>query len=166
MEKVKYIIIAGTALVTAIAVFVIFSHSEEAKVKKQFKYLAQKMKKTPGEITLTSAAKANRIRDLFTEKCTIYAPAYSFSKDISSQGLPIVVMASRSPYSKISLKFHDFVIDFPKKDRADVNLTARMKGKRKKGEYSDGIHELKCKLKKIKDTWLLEEIEMVEVLEK
>jgi hypothetical protein len=121
------------------------------KLKKQFKYLAQKMKKTLGEITLTSAAKANKIRDLFTETCTIHAPAYSFSKDISSQDLPTLVMVARSPYSKISLKFHDFVIDFPEKDLADVNLTARMTDKRKTEESGDGIHELKCKLKKIKD---------------
>jgi hypothetical protein len=166
MEKVRYIIVAGTVLAAAIAAFIILSHSEEAKVKKQFKYLAQKMKKTPREITLTSAAKANRIRNLFTETCTIHAPAYSFSQDISSQDLPAIVMATRSPYSKISLKFQDFVIDFPGKDRADVSLTAHMTGKRKTGEYSDGIHELKCKLKKIKDTWLLKEIEMVEVLKK
>jgi hypothetical protein len=75
-------------------------------------------------------------------------------------------MAARSLYSKISLKFHDFVIDFPEKDHADVNLTAHMTGKRKTGEYSDGIHELKCKLKKIEDIWLLKEIEIVEVLKK
>jgi hypothetical protein len=166
MEKVKYIIIAGTTFVAVIAAIIIFSHSEGAKVKKQFIYLAQKMKKNPGEITLTSAAKANKIRDLFAETCTIQAPAYSFSQVISSQDLPTLVMASRSPYSKISLKFYDFVIDFREKDLADVNLTARMTGKRKTGEYSDGIHELKCKLKKIEDTWLLKEIELVEVLEK
>ena len=166
MVKAKYIIIAGTILVAAIAAFIIFTHSEEAKVKKQLKFLAYKMKKTPGEITLTSAAKANRIRDLFTDICAIHAPAYSFSKEISSQDLPVLVMATRSLYSKISLKFHDFVIDFPEKDRADVNLTAHMTGKRKNGEYSDGIHELRCKLKKVEDTWLLKEIEMVEVLKK
>jgi hypothetical protein len=166
MEKIKYIIATGTVLVAAIAAFFIFSHSEEAKVKRQFKYLAQKMKKTPGEITLTSAAKANKIRNLFAETCAIQAPAYSFSQVISSQDLPTLVMASRSPYSKISLEFHDFVIDFQEEDRADVNLTARMTGKRKTGEYSEGIHELKCKLRKIEDTWLLKEIEMVEVLKK
>jgi hypothetical protein len=166
MEKLKYIIAAGAVLVAVIATFMIVSDSEEAKVKKQFKYLAQKMKKTPGEVTLASAVKANKIRDLFTETCTIHAPAYSFSQDISSQDLPTLVMASRSPYSKISLKFHDFAIDFPEKDRADVNLTAYMTGKRKTGESSNGIHELKCKLRKIKNTWLLKEIEMVEVLKK
>ena len=166
MEKVKYIITAGTVLFITITAFTIFSHSEEAEIKKQFKYLAQKMKKTSGEITLTSAAKANKIRELFTETCSIHAPAYSFSQDISSQDLPTLVMVTRSPYSKISLKFHDFVIDFPEEDRADVNLTAHMTGKRRNGEYSDGVHELKCKLKKIEDTWLLNEIEMVEVLEK
>ena len=166
MEKLKYIIITGIVLAITIAAFINISHSEEAKIKKQFKYLAHKMKKTSGEITLTSAAKANKIRDLFTETCSIHAPAYSFSQDISSQDLPTLVMATRSPYSKISLKFHDFVIDFPEEDRAEVNLTAHMTGKRKNGGSSSGIHELKCQLKKVKDTWLLNEIEMVEVLEK
>jgi hypothetical protein len=166
MEKLKYIIAAGAVLVAVIATFMIVSDSEEAKVKRQFKYLARKIKKAPGEITLTSAAKANKIRNLFTETSSIQAPAFSFSKEITSKDMPTLVMATRLPYAKISLKFQDFIIDFPDKDRADVNLTARMKGKRKTGEYSDGVHELKCKLKKIKDTWLLNEIEMVEVLNK
>ena len=95
MEKVKYIIIAVTVLVATIAAFITFSHSEEAKVIKQFKYLAQKMNKTPREITLTSAAKANKIRDLFTETCTIHAPAYSFSKDISSKEGKLAVLSHK-----------------------------------------------------------------------
>jgi hypothetical protein len=166
MEKVKYITIFGAVLIAGVSAFIIFSQSEAARVKKPFKFLEEKMKKTPEETQLISAAKANRIKELFTETSTIHAPAYSFSRQISSQDLYALVLNLRSQYSKVSLKFYDFVIDFPEKDLADVNLTATMTGKLTTGEYFDEIHELKCILKKIEDIWLLKEIELVEVLEK
>lgn len=166
MEKIKYISILGTVLIAGIIAFIIFSQSEVAKVKKQFKYLEERIKKTPEETRLISAAKAKRIKELFTETSKIHAPAYSFSREILSQDLSVLVLNLRSQYSKISLKFYDFVIDFPEKDLADVNLTATMTGKLTTGEYFDEIHELKCILKRIEDIWLLKEIELVEVLEK
>lgn len=166
MGKVKYVIIPGVVLVAGIIAFIVFSQSEEARIKKQFKSLAEKMKKAPEETQLISAAKANRIKEWFTGTCTIHAPAYSFSRDISSQDLSTLVLTERSKYSEISLKFYDFVIDFPEKGAADVNLTANMTGNLTTGEYIDDFHELKCKLRKIEDIWLLKEIEVVEVLKK
>jgi hypothetical protein len=164
--KIKYIVIAGAVLVAGIIAFVIFSQSEEAKIKKQFNFLAEKMNKTPNETPLIAVARANRIKDLFAETCTVHAPAYSFSRDISSQDLSSLVLTTRSRYSEMSLEFYDFVIEFPEEGSADVNLTASMTGKLTTGEYVDDIHELKCKLKKTEDIWLLKEIEVVEVLKK
>ena len=166
MEKIKYIVAAGVVLAAGIIAFFIFFQSEEAKVKKQFSVLAEKMKKTEKEAPLVAAAKANRTKELFAETCTVHAPAYSFSRDISSQDLPALVFTTRSRYSEISLEFYDFVIEFPAKDSAHVNLTASMTGKLTSGEYADDIHELKCKLKKTEDIWLFKEIEVVEVLKK
>ena len=166
MGKIKYIVIAGAVLVAGIIAFIIFSQSEEAKVKKQFNFLAEKMNKTPNETPLISVARANRIKNLFAETCTVHAPAYSFSRNISSQDLSSLVLTTRSRYSEMSLEFYDFVIEFPEEGSADVNLTASMTGKLTTGEYVDDIHELKCKLKKTEDIWLLKEIEVVEVLKK
>lgn len=166
MVKIRYIVIAGALLVAGIIAFVSFSQSEEAKIKKQFNLLAEKMKKRPDETRLMAAAKANRIKDLFAEICIVHASAYSFSREISSQHLPSLVLTTRARYSEISLEFYDFVIGFPEEGSADVNVTARMTGKLTTGEYVDDIHELKCKLKKTEDIWLLREIEVVEVLKK
>ncbi|MGD8984820.1 MAG: hypothetical protein PVH99_08985 [Desulfobacteraceae bacterium] len=166
MGKIKYIVIAGAVLVAGIIAFIIFHQSEEAKVKKQFNFLAEKMNKTPNETPLISVARANRIKNLFAETCTVHAPAYSFSRNISSQDLSSLVLTTRSRYSEMSLEFYDFVIEFPEGGSADVNLTASMTGKLTTGEYVDDIHELKCKLKKTEDIWLLKEIEVVEVLKK
>ena len=166
MEKIKYIIIAAMVLAAGIIVFLIFSQSEEAKVKKQFHVLAEKMKKMPNETPLIGAARANRIKELFAETCTVHAPAYAFSRDISSQDVPPLVITTRSRHSEISLEFYDFDIAFPEEGSAEVNVTASMTGKLTTGEYVDEIHELKCKLKKPEEIWLLKEIEVVEVLKK
>lgn len=166
MEKIKYIIILGVVLVAGIIAFIFVSQSEEARIRKQFKFLAENMKKTPKEPPLISSSKANRIKALFTETCTIHAPAYSFSRDLSSQELFSLVLTARSKYSEISLKFYDLNIDFPQKGTAIVRLSAGMTGKLRTGEDMDDIHELECKLTKVEDNWLLKKIQMVEVLKK
>ncbi len=166
MVKIRYILIAGAVLAAGIVAFFIFSQSEEAKVKKQFSVLAEKVKKTEQESPLVAAAKANTIKGLFAETCTVHAPAYSFSRDISSQDLPSLVLTTRSRYSEMSLEFYDFVIEFPEEGSAQVNLTARILGELTTGKYVDDVHELRCKLQKAEDVWLLKEIEVVEVLEK
>ncbi len=166
MVKAKYSIIAGGVLVAGIIAFFIFSQSEEAKVKKQFEFIADKIEKTPGESKIIAATKANRIREVFAETCKIHAPAHSFSRDTSSDELSTLFLSERFEYSEISLKFYDFAIDFPEKGSAQVNLTASMEGKLTTGEFIEDLHELKCKLQKIEDIWRLKEIEMVEVLKK
>ena len=166
MEKIKYIGIAGAVLAAGIIAFVIFSQTEEAKVKRQFSVLAEKIKKTPNETPLVAAAKANRIKELFAETCAVHAPAYSFSRDILSQDLPSLVLTTRSRYSEMSLEFYDFVIEFPEEGTAQVNLTARIVGKLTTAKNVDDVHELKCKLQKTEKIWLLKGIEVVEVLQK
>jgi len=166
VEKIKYMVITGAVLAAGIIAFFIFSQSEEAKVKKQFSVLAEKIKKTEKETPLVAAAKANRIKALFAETCTVHAPAYSFSRDISSQDLPSLVLTTRSRYSKMSLEFYDFAIEFPEEGSAQVSLTARILGKLTTGKDVDDVHELRCKLQKREELWLLKEIEVVEVLEK
>ena len=166
MVKAKHIIIAGGILTAGIIAFYIFLQSEEAQVKKQFEFIAEKIEKAPGENHIIAAAKANRIREVITDPCKIHAPAYLFSREASSDELSTFVLSKRSRYSAISLKFYDFVIDFPEKDTARVNLTESMEGKLKTGEFVEDIHELKCQLQKIEDIWRLKEIEVVEVLRK
>ena len=166
MVKAKYIIVAGGVLVAGIIAFFIFSQREEAKVEKQFKFSAKKIEKTPEESQIVAVTKANRIREVFTETCNIHAPAHSFSEDISSDELSTLFLTNRSHYLEISLKFYDFVIDFPEKDTAQVNVTASMEGKLTTGELVEDLHELKCKLQKIEGIWRLKEIEIVEVLRK
>jgi hypothetical protein len=164
--KAKHVVIAALLLAAGIIVFFVFFQSEEAKVKRQFKRIAEKVEKTPEESVVVSATKANRIGEAFTKTCTVHAPVYSFSRDIPSDELTTLILSMRSQYSEISVKLYDFVIDFPEKGSAHVGLTANMEGKLTTGEPTADLHEFKCKLEKIEDVWLIKEAEMVQVLKK
>ena len=166
MVKARHFILAGGVLIAGIVAVFIFLHNEEAKVKKQFAFVAGKIQKTPGENQIIAAAKANRIREVVTDPIKIHAPTYSFSGIVSSATLSTYVLRKRSLYSAISLKFYDFVIEFPNKDTAQVNVTESMEGKLRTGEVIKDLHELKCKLQKVEDIWRLKEIDVVEVLRK
>ncbi len=166
MVKAKHLIVAGVVLIAGIIAVFTFFQSEEAKVKKQFEFIAEKIEKEPNENSIIAAAKANRITELIIEPFKIIAPAYSLSRDISSGELSTFVLLKRSQYAEIFFEFYDFSIEFPEKDTARVNLTASMEGKLNPGEFVQDFHEMRCKLQKMEDTWRLKEIEIVEVLRK
>ena len=66
----------------------------------------------------------------------------------------------------MKLKFYDIAVVFPERDGAKVSLTARVVGKLTTGEYVDETQELECVLKKIKNKWLFNDVEMLEVWKK
>ncbi|MDY6881077.1 MAG: hypothetical protein V2J25_04735 [Desulfatiglans sp.] len=166
MVKAKYLIFAGGIFAAAIIAFFLFSESEEDRVKEQFEFIAEQVDKSQGENQIIAAAKANRTKEVMIDPLKIHAPAYSISRDISSNEVSTFFLSTRSQYSEISLKFYDFTIAFPGGDTAQVTLTASMEGRSRGGESIQDHHELACTLLKIQDVWRFQEIEVVEVLRK
>jgi hypothetical protein len=166
MVKAKHIIVVAGILAGGMLVALIFWQSEEAKIRKQFEFIAEKFEKTPGESPIMAAAKANQIREVSAERCRVDAPAYSAPRDILSDELPGIFARIRSEYSAISLTFHDFVIEFPEQDTAKVNVTVIMEGELASGDPIEDFHELECILEKIDEVWRFKEVEVVEVLRK
>ena len=166
MVTTKHLIMTAIVLTVGIIAFIVFFQSEEAKIKKQFKFIAEKIEKEQDENPIISAAKAKTIREVITDPLKINAPTNSFSREISYNELSTFLLAKRSLYSEISLKFYDFVIDFPEKNAAIVKSTEIMQGQLTSGELIEDIHEIKCILQKIDNTWKFKEIEVIEVLKK
>ena len=157
--------IPGVILAIGVILFFILQPEDAARIKKQFDFLSANIDKAPDENQLIGAANAKRIRSAFTETVTIHASAYNYTRDIAAAELPALVLSARAPYTKLSLTFYDYTIDFPQKDRADVQVTSRLRGQLPSGEAVEDIQELNCNLRKIDDTWRFEAIEVVEVLE-
>jgi hypothetical protein len=166
MVKIKYFIIVSIFIAAGIAVFFFVFESQEAKIKKQFKFIAEKMEKYEEESPLISGAKAKSLTKAIANPALIIIPAYSYSKETSSESLTRTILTMRSQYSKISMTFYDFVFDYMDEITAQVIVTAGLKGKLRAGEVLEDIHEVTCSLKKIDDVWTFIKIEVVDVLKK
>jgi hypothetical protein len=166
MVRFKNIIIGALVLVIGIGVTLYFFPSEEKKIRKQFRLLAEWVSKDPGENTFTMAYKVKNIGTLFDGTCEFKVPVYSFSGSYTPEEISGYAARGRLFCSQLYLKFYDLVIVFPEKGVAKVTLTARLTGKSNGGEYIDETHELESVLKKIEKRWLFSKFEVVEVLKK
>lgn len=164
MVKSKQTVFAIVILASVIAAYFIFSESEAEKVKKQFKFITEKINKESDESPLITAANANKIKEVFTDPFTLQAPDYETFRDVSTDEISPFVLTMQSQHLETSLKFYDYDIEFPSKDAAHVSVIERLRAKLKTGEYVEDINVLSCRLIKVDDTWLITEIEVVEAL--
>ena len=166
MVRFKNIVIGALVVVIGIGVTIYFFPSEEKKIKKQFRLLAEWVSKDSGENTFTMAYKVKNIGTLFDGTCEFEIPVYSFSGSYTPEEISGYAARGRLFCSRLYLKFYDLVIVFPEKGVAKVTLTAKLTGKSNVGEYIDETHELEFVLKKIEKRWLFSKFEVVEVLKK
>jgi hypothetical protein len=166
MVRFKNIIIGALVVVIGIGVTIYFFPSEEKKIKKKFRLLAEWVSKDPGENTFTMAYKVRNIGTLFDGTCEFKIPVYSFSGSYTPEEISGYAARGRLFCSQLYLKFYDLVIVFPEKGVAKVTLTAKLTGKSNVGEYIDETHELEFVLKKIEKRWLFSKFEVVEVLKR
>ncbi len=167
MVKRNVVIAAGlSAIIGFFVVYYVF-YNEEAKVKRRFNELAERISKEPDETKLIAAATINKITRMIQETIQVDIPSRSISKTFTRKDLAAPIYNARSHYSNMALRFVDFGIDLSQEGTAAVHVTGNLKGKLLSGESIDETHELYCLLKKDKnDEWLFSSIEIVEVLEK
>jgi len=166
MVRIKYVVTAAVLLIAGILVAVYLSQSEEKRVKKQFDSLSEWVSKDADETAFTMARKTQNIGTLFTESCEFKAPFYSLSGSYTPDDISSYAAQARLGFSRVSLHFYDLDIDFLEKTSAKVMVTGRLKGESKGGERLDEVREVHCVMKKIDNTWLFNEIEVIEVLKK
>lgn len=157
-----------TALVAAAGIFIFFWFftGDEMKIKKQLKNLAELVSKDSDEHPLMAAASARKIGNMFTEICMIKIPSHSISRTYKRENIPAYVMASRSRYSEISLKFHDIQIGFPDESIARIAFTAYVEAMWVSGEPIREVSEFVCRMEKIEKDWFFNQIEAISVLER
>jgi hypothetical protein len=166
MVRMKYISIAAVVVIAGILAILLIHPSEEKRVKKQFHLLSERVSKSQEENTFTQIQKIKEIGALFDRQFELKDPGESFSGSYSREELSTYAGSARMHFSQLDFIFYDFHIVFPEKEVAEVNLTARLKGRSTAGEQMDEIRELNCILKKIENKWLFNQVEVVEVLKK
>ena len=166
MVRFKKIIIPIVIAVVGIWAIAYFFPSEEKKVRKQFRLLAEWVSKDPGENTLTTVYKIKHVGTLFDTRCELKVPVYSFSGNYTADEISGYAAQGRLASSQLYLKFYDLDILFPEEGTARVTLTARLTGKLNAGDTIDETHEVESVLKKVEKKWLFNKFEVIEVLKK
>jgi hypothetical protein len=166
MVTVRHFFITALVAAAGIIVFFWFFTGDEAKIKKQFKNLAELVSKDSDEHQLMAAASAKKIGDMFTEACRIEIASHSISRTYKREDIPAHVIAARSQYSAILLKFHDIQIGFPEVGIARVEFTAYIEAVTLPGEQIREVHEFVCRMEKLEKHWFFNQIEALSVLER
>lgn len=163
---VKKIIIIIIVIIAAVVAYKLIVETEEDKVKKQFKRFAELAEKEPGETNLILAKKSRRIGAMVTNPVVVRVPEYHASGSYARQDIARRMAMGRTRFKQLSLKFFDLSVKIINDNNADANVTARVTGKKLNNEPFEGTHELLCRLKKVEDEWLFNQVEVVDVLEK
>lgn len=166
MVNKRNLAIAAVAVIGfGIGVFLLFQ-SDEAKIKKQFSVMADKIEKQADESDLMAAAAAHGIEKLFGPAVRIEIPSYSVDQTFPRNDISAHALYFRAMYREMGISFHDFHFQFPRENEAFVGLTAMFKAVTANGDPVNEIHEVECTLEKIDDEWLFTGIRGIDVLEK
>jgi len=150
----------------AVIIFFLFFQSDEAKIKKKFHKLAERVEKNGAEHDLIAAKKAHEIEQMFFGTVRIQIPSYKVDKTFPRSEISPHVLYARSLYQNISLTFHDFQFEFPTEENAIVEVTGVLEATTRSGQPVNEIHEAKCSLKKVDGKWMFTGIRGVQVLER
>jgi len=163
---VKKLVVAVVIVIVAVGVGMrLFGSSREAEVKKQLSSLSDLIEKTPDEKNVTTLLKANRVSDLFDQKCSLTMSGNPLSGTYSPSEMRALALRLRSGFTRVAVTFHDPDITFPDDQTAEVLMVTKVKGETASGK-ADEILETKCRLRHVEDSWRFAEFKVVESLQK
>jgi len=163
---VKKIVITVIAVIAAVAAYTFIVETEEDKVKKQFERVAELAEKEAGETNLAMANKSRQIGAMVTDPVTVTIPEYHASGSYPRQEITRRMAMGRTRFKQFSLEFFDLSVTIIDDTSADARVTAQVTGKKLNNQPFEGTHELRCRLNKVEDEWLFNQVEVVDVLEK
>jgi hypothetical protein len=112
------------------------------------------------------ALRVRGIGALFARTCLIELNRMELSGTQSPDNINTLAAAISMRFKKLSIKFFDINVDFPRQGLARVALTARLKALSKSEGLLTETHELEVELIDVDGDWYFSRISMVEVLQK
>lgn len=166
MVKGKHIAVAIAMVILGTLLVSYLFPSEEKKVRRQFRQLAECVSKKPVENAITMAQKTRNLGALFDESCTLTLPSDFTSGTYTPEDIMAYAVRGRAFFIDLSLTFYDLSVTFPEKGVAKVTVTANLRGTSTGGDQVDDTREIQCQLRKKEKRWLFSEVGVVEVLQK
>ncbi len=162
----KWTVTGAIVIVAGLAYYFFVYDSPEKQIRKQFAILAEKLEKQTGEYQLITAGKAMSTDDIFADIYTVDIPEYDTQKEITTKEMAQHILAFKSRFVAVSVKFYDLSVELTGENRAVAAVTVKIRATSTSGETEEDTREFECLLEKTEDDWKFYHIKTVEVLEK
>ncbi len=153
------------ATLLAVGLLFFLFPNREKEVKKQLNRLSAAASVQQDEPPLTSLKKAARIGKLFADTCTLSVQRPAINNSFSRKEIMDRISMAKRVFTKLEVSFYDITVQFPADSKAEALLTMRLLGKRGDQDFAD-VQEVQLTLEKVERKWLINGVELIEVLEK
>ena len=161
--RVMLLVIIAIAAVVILGIRIARSNNT-AVIKTQFRTLSRLMSGQKQESMLAMAANANRLKNLFTDPCTLSTPYQELAGSYEPSDVAAIAMQARSHFATFELSFSDVKVSFPDPATATANCTVTIRGGGP-DPFTD-TQELACTLKKVEGKWLFSDCRIIPVMQK
>ncbi len=138
--------------------------NDSARVRRQFRRLAECVAKAPGEGNLSLVMKTEVFTRLFAPECDMEFGEQALTGVFTPEQLTAQLVRGRSQLGTIALSFPDLAVSFPEPGVAIVAATARLQATHRNGQAVDETRELDCELRTVAGEWRFHRVAVVEVL--
>ena len=153
------------ATLLAIVLFFFLFPNREKEVKKQLNRLSAAASVQLDEPPLTSLKKAARIDKLFAGTCTLSAQRPAINSSFNRKEIMDRISMAKRVFTWLEVSFYDITVQFQSDSEAEALLTMRLLGKRGDQDFAD-VQEARFTLEEVDRKWLINGVELIEVLEK
>lgn len=163
----RWKLLLGLLAAGGVAGWLLLGGSEAARVKKQFRRLAETVSKPAGEGNLAMVVKAEGFVRLFAPECELSLPEEELNGSFTPEQLSALLIRGRTQLKTIAVSFPDLALVFPEPDQVVVAATARCQAVHADGRAAvEETRELECELRKLAGEWRFSRITVVQVLKR
>lgn len=142
-----------------------FLPNDEKTIRSNLTTLAEYASSSPADTPIAVLKDGSFAAKLCSTPCSIYFESFNIDRDFDRKALTDHILMMKKMLPDTQFTFHDTVIDFPEKNKAELVTTLRLKGKMNDNRFTD-VYEISAHAEKIKSNWLFSSFSVVEFLKK
>ncbi len=156
------------AILLALALFIalhVYTNNDAYKIRRQFDKLESIVYVAPGDGIAAKALESNKLRDIVAPELKIEIPVHGFSGVYDRQEIVQALISAKTKCERLSIEFHDIVVEKTGADTATCRLTGRLMGSAD-AESFDEARDIQCLLVLQEGEWLFSECLVEEILKR
>lgn len=162
-----FLLIVLTAAIAYLAWYFFRPVDDETSIRNVLNEVVSSITKLPADGTTNNFSKSRMLANYFTERCHLSIGAYIESGYFTPESITNNSMRLRTMFRYIQPSISNIIITIdPDGEKATADFSASVKAALNNGEQIKGEADLICKLIKSDGDWLINSVDIRDVLEK